>query len=114
MDLLEQIMVWLFAIGALSIVGYILQVRGRRPRLVGLCHFTFIGASLGFYAGLFVHAYSPDFKHWITNQSWLSFRIQLFLDSHISIPEFAPILGMVCGLALAVWIWHLGAQTKAT
>ena|SRR5439155_13403723 len=113
MDILKQILGWLVAIGAVTIIGYILHVRGRNPRLVRLCRFAFFGVSFGFVAGLVAHSYSGDFTGWITRQSFVPFRFQEFVVAHDSYAAYAPIFGMVSGLGLAVSVWYFRSHKYA-
>jgi hypothetical protein len=105
-DTLRQMLGALVIIGALTILGYILNVRGGRPRLLRLCRLAVAGIAFGFAAGLVVSSYSDDLTGWLTRQHFVPLRFREFIVTHDPDIGYAPALGMVSGLCVAVCIWY--------
>src|SRR5436309_6277163 len=81
-DTLRQMLGVLVISGALTILGYILNVRGGHPRLVRLCRLALGGIGFGFAAGLVVSSYSDDFTGWLSRQHFVPLRFQEFIVTH--------------------------------
>ena len=99
--------------GALTILEYILNVRGGHPRLVRLFRLALGGIAFGFAAGLVVSSYSDEFAGWLSRQHFVPLRFQEFIVTHDPDIGYAPPLGVVCGLCIAVCIWYLRRHSYA-
>jgi hypothetical protein len=111
MDVPTQILAYLVAIGALTIAGYVLNLRGGHAELVRLCKFAWVGVLLGLSFGHVAESHASDFSGWVVRQTFLPDWFQEFVHTHSTDMDYAPVSGMAFGLGLAVLLWWFRRKT---
>jgi len=101
-----QMLLLLVAIGTLGISGFILNLSHRARPLASLCRFAFLGISLGFIADAVALSYFGNFQAWILRYTFAPQRLQEVLVAGDD-PVYAPVVGMVGGVGIAVLFWFL-------